>query len=378
VQLAAAALAFPAGAALAIIAARGEAAFDVPGRGPLLALALSGAAGLLAVAIAAAREGGTRPQPILAALVDAVAEPLGDAVFLFDGTGRIAMANDAAGALTGIAPARLAGRAVSVLGPDLAMLLRGLDRGPATAYVTLETAEGRVRARAALLRVAARLDLAIVRAGPAAAPIQPPPLPRRRSSAEVAVVALVDAVRAPLARAATAASLLRLSLEAGPLAERELRVLEQALGDAERRLAALDAAGRPEGGRARPVEVASVLADLLGGLDLPTGIRVHPALAPGVALADEPRLRSALREVLREAIEAMPQGGDLEVAVVRRGGELVVEVADSGATAGRGALPFARALLGEAGGRLEREPVPGRGTVQRIALPAAGTESDPI
>ena len=375
VQLGAAALALPAGAALALAAARGEAVLSGPGREAFLTLALTGAAGIAAVVVAGLREARRAAAP--ASAVGSVVEisaSLGDAVLLLDGGGGIVSANEAAARLAGVPADRLAGRSAAVLGPDLPVLARGLPRA-AAADVQLETAAGRIRARAAVLAVAPALAVVVLRPLPAPPPQRPPPLPRRRSDAVAAPAALAEAIRAPLARAATATSLLRLSLPGGALADRELRELEAALADADRRLAALDAAGRGAG-RARPVEVASVLADLLGALELPAGVRLQPALAPGLALADEPRLRRALREVLREALEAMPHGGDLAIAVAQRGGELVVEVSDTGAATGRGALPLARALLGEAGGRLEREAVPGRGTVLRIALRAAVPENE--
>jgi signal transduction histidine kinase len=151
------------------------------------------------------------------------------------------------------------------------------------------------------------------------------------------------------------------------LAAREIARLEEALAEAEQGLAAL----APDGaGRRRPVEVAALLADLLRTMELPPGVAVRRTLAPGLVVADEARLRRALAEVLREAAAAMPSGGELSVGVARRGADLVVEVVDTGARAAADGATLARALLVEQGGRLEQVPVPGRGTVCRIALPA--------
>ncbi|HEY6101434.1 MAG TPA: hypothetical protein VIW03_18495, partial [Anaeromyxobacter sp.] len=283
--------------------------------------------------------------------------------------GRVVQANEAAARVAGLPVASLLGREASALGGDLPLLLRGLARGPASGVVTVVGAAAPVRARAAAVRAGRRpaFDVVVLRPHP---PARPPPLPREsgRGDGGAAARAISAALREPLSRAQRAISLLRLALPAVPaLAAREIARLEEALADAERGLAAV----APEGaGRRRPVEVAALVADLLRTIELPPGVSVRRALAPGLVVADEARLRRALAEVLREAAAAMPSGGELSVGVARRGADLVVEVVDTGARAAADGATLARALLVEQGGRLEQVPVPGRGTVCRIALPA--------
>ena len=298
------------------------------------------------------------------ALLEAIPAALGDAVLVLDATGRVVQANESAARLAGLPVARLLGREASALGGDLPVLLRGLARGPASGVVTVAGAAGPIRARAAVLRAGRRppLDVAVLRPQP---PPRPPPLPRAGAQGDggAAARAVSAALRDPLSRAQRAVSLLRLALPpASPLVAREMARLEKALADA---ASASDGAGRR-----RPVEVAALLADLLRTIELPAGVSVRRALAPGLVVADEARLRRALSEVLREAAAAMPSGGELSVGVARRGADLVVEVVDTGARAAPDGATLARALLVEQGGRLEQLPVPGRGTVCRIALPA--------
>ncbi|HYG67048.1 MAG TPA: hypothetical protein VD838_05290, partial [Anaeromyxobacteraceae bacterium] len=106
-------------------------------------------------------------------------------------------------------------------------------------------------------------------------------------------------------------------------------------------------------------------------LNVPAGVRIGAPEGEGVALADEGRLRPALREAIRGAAATLPRGGEVRLRVSRRGAEAVVEIAADGVAADREPwLPLVRALLGP-GARVAGEAVPGRGTVCRIAFPAA-------
>ncbi|GAB4205810.1 MAG: hypothetical protein OHK0013_21930 [Sandaracinaceae bacterium] len=63
------------------------------------------------------------------------------------------------------------------------------------------------------------------------------------------------------------------------------------------------------------------------------GIRVEARLESGLPLvhADEAQIRQALLNLLRNAREAMPNGGVVHVAVARQGDEIEVRIADEGA-----------------------------------------------
>jgi signal transduction histidine kinase len=91
------------------------------------------------------------------------------------------------------------------------------------------------------------------------------------------------------------------------------------------------------------------------------------------ALADPAQLRQALRHLLRLAIARMPFGGAMAVRTGTAGGRVVIEIADSGASAGPEAglaLPLAQRLLAAQGGTLELSRTPGRGSRTRLTLPA--------
>src|SRR6266496_1366660 len=124
----AAALAFPASAALALLAVRGRAVFEGEGARAFLVLAATGAAALGTAVAAAVRERRRRLPAVsaqVAALLRGIATPLGDAAVAFDPLGRLVWANDAAVALSGYAPEALLGRGRQALGDDLALFLCG-------------------------------------------------------------------------------------------------------------------------------------------------------------------------------------------------------------------------------------------------------------
>lgn len=385
-QAGAAALALPAGAAVALLLARGGAVLEGSNRASFVVLAASGLAGVAAVLVAAVRGGrsSARLPRATRALIEAVSGALGDAVLVLEGGGRVVRANDAAGLLVGMPAARILGREASFLGPDLAALRRGLDRGPAAAFITVIAAAGPVRARATLVRVSRRpaVDVAVLRPEPPALRTGRPgegEASRAAAAAapgrehDLALAAIAAALRDPLVRASTAASMLRLVLAAPPLAaERELLRLEEELAVAERRLAALAAAGERGRHAPRRLDLAGAAAELARTISLPDGVSIRAFTEPAFALADEGRLRPALREAIRGAAAALPHGGELRLRTARRGGEVVLEIAAAGLAGARRAwLPFVRALVGPTGARVEEDATAGGETVCRVVLPAA-------
>jgi signal transduction histidine kinase len=115
---------------------------------------------------------------------------------------------------------------------------------------------------------------------------------------------------------------------------------------------------------------------------------VESALPP--AMFDEAQLRQALLNLLRNAREAMPSGGPIDVRVAAEGMSVVVEVADRGggipehirarvfdpffSTKGEGTglgLAITRHIVEAHGGTVTCDPREGGGTVFRIALPIA-------
>jgi two-component system, NtrC family, sensor kinase len=112
------------------------------------------------------------------------------------------------------------------------------------------------------------------------------------------------------------------------------------------------------------------------------------------ALFDEAQLRQALLNLLRNAREAMPGGGAIEVRVAAEGMSVVVDVADRGggipedirarvfdpffSTKGEGTglgLAITRHILEAHGGSVTCETRSGGGTTFRLALPIAPAKS---
>lgn len=341
------------------------------GAGVLAALVL----GLL-VARRARRSLGSGAQALLASVPDG----LGDAALLLDGDGVVVTGNAEAARLAAVGEGQLAGaKAAALLGDDLAVLQRGARRGPSAARVTLQGQGGPRRARAVVARISTRpaRDLAVLRLEvtepvPAPPAATPPPMPPARAAARLDLAAVASALREPAGRAATAASMLRLLAPSlPPRTESELARLEVALAELERRLGALAAAGAGGRGEVRPVNLGALLVEAVSALPGAQG-RLRTTTPPVDALADPARLRAALREIVRAALDALPAGGEVSVAVARRGEHAAVEIASpaAGGTGEGTTAAVARALLGPEGGRVEVEVTPGRGRLCRIAFPA--------
>lgn len=118
------------------------------------------------------------------------------------------------------------------------------------------------------------------------------------------------------------------------------------------------------------------------------GLHLEPRLPP--ALFDEAQLRQALLNLLRNAREAMPQGGPIDVSVAADGMSVVIDVDDRGggipepirarvfdpffSTKGEGTglgLAITRHIVEAHGGSVRCEQREGGGTRFRIALPIA-------
>jgi signal transduction histidine kinase len=126
------------------------------------------------------------------------------------------------------------------------------------------------------------------------------------------------------------------------------------------------------------------------------GIALDLVVAPGLpdVAADEAQLRQALLNLLRNAREAMPGGGPIDVSVAAEGMGVVVDVDDRGggvpesirarvfdpffSTKGEGTglgLAITRHIVESHGGSVTCQPREGGGTRFRVTLPIAPAKS---
>jgi signal transduction histidine kinase len=155
----------------------------------------------------------------------------------------------------------------------------------------------------------------------------------------------------------------------------------------------------------RPEDLARIVRELLDFVepeDERAGIRHHVDLPIGLplVLVDEARIKQAILNLLVNARQAMPGGGELLVRLRRMGNQVELSVTDTGTgmsseklahcfeeywsdkPGGTGlGLPTARRIVEEHGGRLSALSEEGRGSSFQLTLPLAvelvrGEESD--
>jgi nitrogen fixation/metabolism regulation signal transduction histidine kinase len=116
---------------------------------------------------------------------------------------------------------------------------------------------------------------------------------------------------------------------------------------------------------------------------------------PGMAVdADPDQISRAIRNLILNAMDAMPGGGRIDVRARREGREVVIEVADTGAgltqeecerlftpyytTKQHGTglgLAIVQSVVSDHGGRISVGSEPGQGSTFRMALPSSSSES---
>jgi signal transduction histidine kinase len=126
-------------------------------------------------------------------------------------------------------------------------------------------------------------------------------------------------------------------------------------------------------------------------------VRVTRSLSPAAppVQADAERIRQSLLNLLLNALQAMPDGGELEIATEGADGSCRVRIKDTGVgiapehleqifnlyfstkPAGTGlGLPMARKIIEEHGGSISVRSAPGSGAEFTIELPTLGPTSD--
>ena len=135
------------------------------------------------------------------------------------------------------------------------------------------------------------------------------------------------------------------------------------------------------------IDVLQLLEPQLAAARVSLKADLDPAGATGTL--DESSLRSVLMNLALNAVQSMPEGGELRVRTRAAGGTLVAEIADTGTgmteeqvknifepfyttkAAGLGlGLPYAKKVIEEHRGQIAVESRAGEGTTIRITLPA--------
>jgi len=143
-----------------------------------------------------------------------------------------------------------------------------------------------------------------------------------------------------------------------------------------------------------PLLIETSLEDLtsraIGDARIPSNIRVETRIGESIGLVtlDPTQFRRVLDNLLRNSVEAMPEGGELKIVAGREGDEVFIEVADTGSgipeefkpdlfkafattkTKGIGlGLTYCKRAVEAHGGSIAVESKEGEGTSFRIALP---------
>jgi len=118
-------------------------------------------------------------------------------------------------------------------------------------------------------------------------------------------------------------------------------------------------------------------------------LRCYPSVGAGAVTVDWDHLQAAVVNLLRNASDALPNGGEIMVSTARDGDDVLVRVTDTGAgippdvqphilepyfstkKSGTGlGLPTVRRIVEEHGGSLSFSSTPGKGTQFTLRLPA--------
>ena len=212
-------------------------------------------------------------------------------------------------------------------------------------------------------------------------------------------------LRNPLASLRAAAQLAQHRVE-GPAAREQLNAIIEQVDRLDLRIAHLLAFSRPAPFRPLRESVRTLVdgalsgfAELLRQRRVELGLAVPPTLRD--IRVDPMRLEQALTEIISNALDAMSDGGRLEIAAQSQNGEggadgVLLEITDSGPGIAAEILPnlcepffttrpegtglglaIAKRYVEETGGRLEIASRIGHGTTVRIWLPLASGDTAP-
>src|SRR5690606_16147944 len=173
-----------------------------------------------------------------------------------------------------------------------------------------------------------------------------------------------------------------------------LERIERQVGVADRVITALNDFAKLPVPEFRPVSVPELIREVLDQTSLPEGVRVACEVPPEcqMVLGDQGQLQIAFGNLIRNARDAMPDGGELRLTGLRTDREAAVTIADTGhgikaadldriaeplfSTKVRGiglGLAITRAILEKHGGKLTVVSEEGKGAAFTVHLPAKHT-----
>jgi signal transduction histidine kinase len=138
------------------------------------------------------------------------------------------------------------------------------------------------------------------------------------------------------------------------------------------------------------VDVGDLLGKILKEEEIPDSIKVELELGEGFNAinVDAPKLRRALANIVKNAVEAMPEGGTLKVQTSKSKSSVVITVTDTGAGIADSVKPsifkpffstkpralgfglfYAKDIIEAHGGKIEFNSVMGKGTTFMVTLP---------
>lgn len=117
-----------------------------------------------------------------------------------------------------------------------------------------------------------------------------------------------------------------------PKVEKHLGMIAAEIARADRMIADILAFSRPLEIKLMPVELAALVAEVLGAYSFPRSIKLKRERVPsGIKVAaDSQALGDALRRILDNAVEAMAGKGTITVTVMAAGDKATIEIRDSG------------------------------------------------
>jgi PAS domain S-box-containing protein len=143
-----------------------------------------------------------------------------------------------------------------------------------------------------------------------------------------------------------------------------------------------------------PTTPKSVVRQALMDIKVPENVRIQEAIAENAEiLADEPKIRRVLTNLIENAIDAMPEGGTLSISSVSSGDQVSISVRDTGVgipqdvmekiwtplytTKAKGiglGLPICKRIVEAHGGSISVESTVGKGSTFTVKLPAEQTK----